>query len=91
MEPTIFEEFISFCYRMGVTEAAGIQIHLIEMLVIFAATQQHSSGSTGLDVPSLTSPPAHCLRICSHILKQATSPSRASSTRKLHFSPRITA
>ena len=90
MEPAIFEEFISLCYRMGMTEAAGIQIHLIEMLAIFAATQQHS-GSTGLDVLSLTSPPAHCLRICSHILKQATSPSRASSTRKLHSLTRITA
>jgi HEAT repeat-containing protein 5 len=61
MEPTIFEEFISLCYRMGMTEAAGIQIHLIEMLAIFAATQQHS-GSTGLDVLSLMSPPTHCLR-----------------------------
>jgi HEAT repeat-containing protein 5 len=83
MEPTIFEEFISLCYRMGMTEAAGIQIHLIEMLAIFAAAQQQAR-STGLDMLSLTSPPAHCLRICSHILKQATSPSRASSTRKPH-------
>ena len=82
MEPAIFEEFISLCYRIGITEAAGIQVHLIEMLAIFAATQQRS-GSTELDVLSLTSPPAHCLRICSNILKQATSPSRASSTRKL--------
>jgi hypothetical protein len=82
MEPMIFEEFISLCYRMGMTEAAGIQIHLIEMLAIFAASQQHS-GSTGLDVLSSTSPPAHYLRICSHILKQATLPSCASSTRKL--------
>ena len=56
------------------TEAAGIQIHLIEMLAIFTATQQHS-GSTGLDILSLMSPPAYCLWICSHILKQATSPS----------------
>ena len=85
MEPTIFEEFISLCYRIGMTETAGIQIHLIEMLAIFAAAQQHSQ-STGSDVLSLTSPPAHCLRICSHILKQATSPSRASSTRKLPLS-----
>ena len=37
------------------TEAAGIQTHLIGMLGIFAATQQHS-GSTGLDILSLTSP-----------------------------------
>ena len=83
MEPTIFEEFINLCYRMGMTEPAGIQIHLIEMLAIFA-TSRHSR-STGLDLLSLTSPPAHCLRICSHILKQATSPSRAGSTRELRF------
>jgi len=78
MEPTIFEEFISLCYRMGMTEGARIQIHLIEMLAIFAASPHPQS--TELDVLSLTSPPAHCLRICAHILKQATSPSRASST-----------
>ena len=34
------------CYRMGMTEADGIPMHLIEMLAIFAATQQHS-GPTG--------------------------------------------
>ena len=89
MEPAIFEEFISLCYRIGITETAGIQIHLIEMLAIFTAAQQHSL-STELDVLSLTSPPAHCLRICSHILKQATSPLRASSTRKFHFALCVT-
>ncbi|KAF8966949.1 clathrin-coated vesicle protein [Flammula alnicola] len=78
IEPTIFEEFISLCYRMGMTESAGIQVHLVEMLAIFAASQ--SSSSVGSDVLSLTSPPAHCLRICAHILKQSTSPSRASAT-----------
>ncbi|CAA7266119.1 unnamed protein product [Cyclocybe aegerita] len=70
MEPTIFEEFISLCYRMGMTESPAIQVHLVEMLAIFAATQSSSAGS---DVLTLTSPPAHCLRICSHILKQSTS------------------
>ncbi|KAF8148271.1 clathrin-coated vesicle protein [Crassisporium funariophilum] len=78
MEPTIFEEFISLCYRMGMTESAAIQIHLVEMLAVFAATQ--NSRSTGSDVLTLTSPPAHCLRICAHILKHSISPSRASST-----------
>lgn len=29
MEPTIFEEFISLCYRMGLTETPSIQIHLV--------------------------------------------------------------
>ena len=74
MELSIFEEFISLCYtRMGMTEAAGIQIDLIDMFPIFATTQQHS-GSTGLDVLLLTSP----LRIVC-----GSSSSCASSTRKL--------
>jgi HEAT repeat-containing protein 5 len=85
-KPSIFEEFISLCYRMGMTEAAGIQIHLIEMLAIFAATLQHS-GSTGFDILSLTSPPAYCLRICSHILKQVTLPSRATVLVSFTLSP----
>lgn len=80
MEPTIFEEFISLCYRMAMTEAAAIQIHLVEMLAIFAASQP--SMAPGSDVLTLTSPRAHCLRICAHILKQSTSLSRASAARK---------
>ena len=80
MEPTIFEEFISLCYRMGLTEAAGIQIHLVEMLSVFAASQ--TSESAGTDLLSLTSPTAHCLRICAHIMKQTTSSTRASATRE---------
>lgn len=83
MEPTIFDEFISLCYRMGMTESAAIQIHLVEMLSIFAATQ--TSASTGGDFLSLSSPTAHCLRICAHILKQTTSSSRASATREYYF------
>ncbi|PPQ91330.1 hypothetical protein CVT25_003770 [Psilocybe cyanescens] len=77
MEPTIFEEFISLCYRMGMTEAASIQVHLVEMLAIFAASQ--SSATIGSDLLTLTTPRAHCLRICAHILKQSTSLSRASA------------
>src|SRR4051812_24444849 len=29
LEPTIFEEFISLCYRMGMTESPAIQVHLV--------------------------------------------------------------
>ncbi|KIM48466.1 hypothetical protein M413DRAFT_63181, partial [Hebeloma cylindrosporum] len=76
MEPTIFEEFISLCYRMGMTESAGIQVHLVEMLAVFAASHSSSAGSDAL---TLTSPAAHYLRICAHILKQSTALSRASS------------
>ncbi|KAF8904140.1 clathrin-coated vesicle protein [Gymnopilus junonius] len=64
------------CYRMGMTESAAIQIHVVEMLGVFAASQ--SSSTRGSDILTLTSPPAHCLRICAHILRQSTSTSRAS-------------
>jgi hypothetical protein len=77
MEPTIFEEFISLCYRMGMTESAGIQVHLVEMLAIFAGSR--SSSTVALDALTMTSPAAHCLRICAHILKQSTAQSRTSS------------
>lgn len=42
-EPTIFEEFISLCYRIAMTESAKVQVHLVEMLSIFAASQDHES------------------------------------------------
>ncbi|KAJ7082373.1 clathrin-coated vesicle protein [Mycena belliarum] len=84
MEPAIFDEFISLCYRMAMTETAGIQIHLVEVLTIVAATQDSTvAGSVGpsdkegnSDPLSHTSPKAHCLRICSHILRHSTSVSR---------------
>lgn len=43
MEPAIFDEFISLCYRMAMTETARIQIHLVEVLAIMAATQGHTA------------------------------------------------
>jgi hypothetical protein len=43
MEPAIFDEFISLCYRMAMTETARIQIHLVEVLAIMAATQDHTA------------------------------------------------
>jgi len=80
LEPTIFDEFIGLCYRLGMTEAPAVQVHLVEMLAIFA--NAHAACTAAADSLSLTSPPAHCLRICSNILKQATS-SRVSVTRAL--------
>ncbi|KAF7335364.1 Clathrin-coated vesicle protein [Mycena sanguinolenta] len=76
MEPAIFDEFISLCYRMAMTEPARIQIHLVEVLAIMAATQDHADDSDPL---SHTSPRAHCLRICSHILRHSTSVSSRGS------------
>lgn len=43
-EPTIFEEFISLCYRIAMTESARITVHLLEMLSVFAASQDQESG-----------------------------------------------
>ena len=80
MQPTIFDEFISLCYRLAMTETPAVQIQLVEMLAVFA--NAHAASTIGADLLSLTSPPAHCLRICSNILKQATS-SRVSVTRML--------
>ncbi|KAJ7500292.1 clathrin-coated vesicle protein [Mycena galericulata] len=76
MEPAIFDEFISLCYRMAMTESAPIQIHLIEVLAIMASTQVLAKDDS--DPLSHTSPRAHCLRICSHILRHSTSASRGS-------------
>ncbi|KAG5653101.1 hypothetical protein H0H81_002326 [Sphagnurus paluster] len=80
-EPTIFEEFISLCYRIAMTEPANIQIHLVDMLSSFAIAQEHQSSSG--DELSLTSPRAHCLRICAHILRSSTSSARGQSIQLL--------
>jgi hypothetical protein len=42
-DPTIFEEFISLCYRIAMTESARIQVHLLDMLSIFAASKDQES------------------------------------------------
>ncbi|KAF8074912.1 clathrin-coated vesicle protein, partial [Lyophyllum atratum] len=76
-EPMIFEEFISLCYRIAMTEPANVQVHLVEMLSSFAASQEHQSSSG--DELSLTSPKAHCLRICAHILRHSIFSSRGQS------------
>lgn len=47
MDTTASDEFISLCYRLAMTETAAIQVHLIELLTIFAASQRHQHGEPG--------------------------------------------
>jgi hypothetical protein len=44
MDTTISEEFISLCYRMAMTETASIQVHLVELLTVFASNQGWNLG-----------------------------------------------
>lgn len=39
LESATFDEFISLCYRMAMTESASTQVHLVEMLAILVANQ----------------------------------------------------
>jgi hypothetical protein len=46
LERANFDEFINLCYRMAMTESAGIQVYLVETLTAFAACQNtHSLGN----------------------------------------------
>lgn len=95
MEPNIFDEFISLLYRMAMTEPAAVQVHLVEVLGILAASQGSrcvNSLSSAVkcltcscrqaSILSLTNPRTHCLKICSHILKHSTGPSRGPISRE---------
>ena len=44
LDPPIFEEFISLCYRIALTEPAGMLVHLIELVKTLADTQEELSG-----------------------------------------------
>ncbi|KAG7093998.1 hypothetical protein E1B28_007627 [Marasmius oreades] len=77
LEPTIFDEFISVCYRIAMTEAASVQVHLIEVLAAFACTQDNNDSVS--DSITANSPRSHCLRICAHILRHSTSTSHGSA------------
>lgn len=48
LEPAIFKEFSSLCYRMAVTESAAVQLHLVD--VITALASSHKSSSSALSV-----------------------------------------
>ncbi|KAL0567040.1 hypothetical protein V5O48_014955 [Marasmius crinis-equi] len=74
LEPTIFDEFISVCYRIAMTESAAFQIHLIEVLAAFASTQDGGNSES----ITVTSPRSHCLRICAHIIRHSTSSAHGS-------------
>ena len=47
LEPTTFDEFISLCYRMAMTETAAIQVHLVEMVAALATSQDERSRAAG--------------------------------------------
>lgn len=40
LDPTIFDEFTSLCYRMAMTESAAVQVHLVETVASFATSQK---------------------------------------------------
>lgn len=82
MEPSIYDEFISVCYRLAMTETATVQIHLVDVLTVFATTQDSPSAAADTTTMSPTSPRAHCLRICSYLLKHSTSAARGPTIRK---------
>jgi len=42
LESATFDEFISLCYRMAMTETALIQIHLVEMISGLTASQDQT-------------------------------------------------
>ncbi|KAK2459742.1 hypothetical protein APHAL10511_008243 [Amanita phalloides] len=68
-EPTIFEELISQCYRLAMTEPANVHIDLLEVLASMA-TPQGPSSPGGLKPNSAAT---HCLRICSYTIKHSSS------------------
>jgi len=39
LDPTIFDEFISLCYRMAMIESASVQVHLMEAITALASSQ----------------------------------------------------
>lgn len=41
LEPIIFKEFSSLCYRMAVTESAVVQLHLIDVITALASSQRN--------------------------------------------------
>jgi HEAT repeat-containing protein 5 len=50
LEPSVFGEFTSLCYRMAITETASVQIHLISVIVSFAQSQRNNISSMEVSV-----------------------------------------
>ncbi|PFH53326.1 hypothetical protein AMATHDRAFT_55203 [Amanita thiersii Skay4041] len=68
-ESTIFEELMSQCYRLALTEFASVQSYLLEMFASLATTHR----SSFVDPASPNSPATHCLRISAHTIKHSSS------------------
>jgi hypothetical protein len=86
LEFTISDEFYQSLLLHGYDFRLRRQLfHLVKMLAVFAGAQ--SSILSGSDPLTFTSPPAHCLRICSNISKQTAS-THVSLARTLHSIPR---
>ncbi|KAG8907510.1 hypothetical protein FRB99_003883 [Tulasnella sp. 403] len=76
LEPSVFDEFANLAHRMAMTAAPLAQVSLLHVISALVASQKDrlfSSRKTG-ESDELTSDsiPSQCLRICSHILRQAT-------------------
>ncbi|KAH8115151.1 clathrin-coated vesicle protein [Phellopilus nigrolimitatus] len=68
LDPTIFDEFNSLCYRMAMTESTAVQIRLVEAIAVLATSQKENmtnwfKNASGSVLPD--SPLTHCFRICS--------------------------
>ncbi|KAI0776806.1 ARM repeat-containing protein [Trametes elegans] len=72
-DPPIFEELLNLFYRMALTEPSGVQIHLVEAIASLAESIKSNNLSNGASSGTesvLSSPLAHCSRICAYILKR---------------------
>ncbi|KAF9239616.1 armadillo-type protein [Melanogaster broomeanus] len=74
LEPTVFKEFISLCYRMAMVENAMTLVHLTELIAVFAKHFGHFGTESVMAPNEALSPDsvrAHCLKICAYILRHA--------------------
>lgn len=58
LEPTVFKEFISLCYRMAMVENAATLVHLLEVVTVFAKHFGHL-GIESVVVPYVVQISAH--------------------------------
>ncbi|KAJ8482572.1 hypothetical protein ONZ51_g5279 [Trametes cubensis] len=75
-DPPIFEELLNLFYRMSLTEPSGVQIHLVEAIASLADSIKSgdlTNGQSSHTENVLSSPLAHCLRICAYILRRVIS------------------
>ncbi|GJJ09041.1 hypothetical protein Clacol_003263 [Clathrus columnatus] len=94
LDPAVFQEFSSLCYRMAVTESAVVQLHLVEAIVALATSQKTIVTSYVTLLKPLSradtidrnptdnvfpdSHATHCLRICAYVLRHALPNTRTS-------------